>query len=97
MSDPDGPAARVNLRSALRRAFRHALEALAADGVVALGPDEIGGLLEQVRETADAKFGDYSGTMAMALATRAAIAASFTRTLMKPGPTGSPGGSKSSA
>jgi arginyl-tRNA synthetase len=68
MSDPAGHAARVNLRSALRRSFRHALEGLAADGTLAIVPDEISGLLEQVRETADAKFGDYSGTMAMALA-----------------------------
>jgi arginyl-tRNA synthetase len=51
--------------------FAAALERLAADGVVTLGPDELPGLLEQVRETADAKFGDYSGTMAMALAKRA--------------------------
>jgi len=32
-------ADRVNLRSALRQAFRHALERLAADGFVAIGPD----------------------------------------------------------
>jgi arginyl-tRNA synthetase len=64
-------AGRVNLRSALREAFRHALERLSADGVVAIGPDEIDGLVVQVRETADAKFGDYSGTMAMALAKKA--------------------------
>ncbi len=51
--------------------FAAALERLVADGVVAIGPDELPGLLEQVRETADAKFGDYSGTMAMALAKRA--------------------------
>ena len=51
--------------------FAAALERLAADGVVAIGPDELPGLLEQVRETADAKFGDYSGTMAMVLAKRA--------------------------
>lgn len=51
--------------------FAAALERLAADGVVAISPDEMPGLLEQVRETADAKFGDYSGTMAMALAKRA--------------------------
>jgi arginyl-tRNA synthetase len=51
--------------------FAAALERLAADGVVTLGPDELPGALEQVRETADAKFGDYSGTMAMALAKRA--------------------------
>jgi len=64
-------ADRFNLRSALRQAFRHALERLAADEFVAIGPDEIDGLVEQVRETADAKFGDYSGTMAMALAKKA--------------------------
>jgi arginyl-tRNA synthetase len=51
--------------------FAAALERLAADGIVSLGPDDLPGLLEQVRETADAKFGDYSGTMAMALAKRA--------------------------
>ncbi|MFM7206284.1 MAG: arginine--tRNA ligase, partial [Planctomycetaceae bacterium] len=71
MSGAADPAARVNFRAALRRGFRHALEGLAADGVVALDPAEIGPLLEQVRETADAKFGDYSGTMAMSLAKRA--------------------------
>jgi arginyl-tRNA synthetase len=67
----DAAAGRVNLRSALREAFRHALERLSADGVVAIGPEEIDGLVVQVRETADAKFGDYSGTMAMALAKKA--------------------------
>jgi len=71
MSGEDGHPARVNFRSALRRAFRHALEGLAADGVAAIGPDDIAGLLEQVRETADATFGDYSGTMAMGLAKKA--------------------------
>jgi arginyl-tRNA synthetase len=71
MNGAGGPGTRVNLRAALRRSFRHALESLAADGVVAIGPDEIEPLLEQVRETADAKFGDYSGTMAMPLAKKA--------------------------
>jgi arginyl-tRNA synthetase len=71
MNDPDGHPVRVNLRSALRRSFRHALEGLAADGAFPLGPDEIAGLVEQVRETAEAKFGDYSGTMAMPLAKKA--------------------------
>ena len=51
--------------------FAAALERLAADAIVALGPDDLPALLEQVRETADPKFGDYSGTMAMALAKRA--------------------------
>jgi arginyl-tRNA synthetase len=68
MSDDGGPPARVNFRAALREAFRAAIEGLAAEGTLALGPGEVDRLLEQVRETADPKFGDYSGTMAMALA-----------------------------
>jgi len=62
---------RVNFRAALRDCFRVALEALAADGAVTLAADEMPALLDQVRQTADPKFGDYSGTMAMALAKRA--------------------------
>ncbi|MFM8292757.1 MAG: arginine--tRNA ligase, partial [Planctomycetia bacterium] len=61
---------RASLRAALRDAFRVALERLAADGGVAIPAAEMPTLLEQVRETADAKFGDYSGTMAMGLAKR---------------------------
>ena len=71
MSGDGGPAGRVNLRSALRQAFRVAIEGLSRDGVAAISAAEIPALLEQVRETADAAFGDYSGTMAMALAKRA--------------------------
>ncbi|RLS75770.1 MAG: arginine--tRNA ligase [Planctomycetota bacterium] len=71
MSDGDGPSARVNFRAALRGMFRQALERLAADGVVAIPAEEMPALLEQVRETAEPKFGDYSGTMAMGLAKRA--------------------------
>jgi len=70
MSDGEGPSARVNFRAALREMFRAALERLAADGVAAIEPAEMPALLEQVRETADPKFGDYSGTMAMGLAKR---------------------------
>ena len=70
--DDDSPsaasAAGVTFRSALRRMFAQALARLSADGVVTIAPDEMPGLLEQVRETADPKFGDYSGTMAMPLA-----------------------------
>jgi arginyl-tRNA synthetase len=71
---PAGPpvgSVGVNFRAALRRAFASALARLAADGVVAIPDGEIPALLEQVRETAEAKFGDYSGTMAMGLAKRA--------------------------
>ncbi len=66
-----GVPPRVNFRTALRRAFAAALEELSAKGVVAIDPAEMPVLLEQVREAADPKFGDYSGTMAMALAKRA--------------------------
>ncbi len=78
MSDDDSSSAAdsaapvgVNFRSALRGMFAAALQRLAADGVVAIAADDVPGLVEQVRETADPKFGDYSGTMAMALAKRA--------------------------
>ena len=68
---PAASPGRVNFRAALRGLFGQALAGLAADGVVAIPEQELPGLLEQVREAADAKFGDYSGTVAMALAKRA--------------------------
>jgi arginyl-tRNA synthetase len=78
-SGPQAPAdpppgklpARVNFRAALRGMFAQALEALAAEGVISLFAADLPPLLEQVREAADPKFGDYSGTMAMALAKKA--------------------------
>jgi len=69
----DGPLRGTTLRGVLRGMFGAALERLSADGVVGIAPDELPGLVEQVRETADPKFGDYSGTMAMALAKRAGL------------------------
>jgi arginyl-tRNA synthetase len=68
--DPDGPHF-VSFREPLRRCFRRALEQLSADGVVAVDVGDMPALLDQVRESADPKFGDYSATMAMALAKRA--------------------------
>jgi len=53
--------------------FRAALERLSADGIVRIEAEELPGLVDQVRETADPKFADYSGTMAMALAKRAGL------------------------
>ncbi|MFM8414558.1 MAG: arginine--tRNA ligase, partial [Planctomycetota bacterium] len=73
-SDAASPVAvppRVNFRAALRGMFGAALDSLAAEGVITITPADLPGLLEQVREAADAKFGDYSGTMAMALAKQA--------------------------
>ncbi|MFN5757512.1 MAG: arginine--tRNA ligase, partial [Planctomycetia bacterium] len=61
----------AHLRAAVRGMFCAALERLSADGIVAIAPEEMPALVEQVRETADPKFGDYSGTMAMALAKKA--------------------------
>ncbi len=78
MTGPGGDPGResmqgISFRAALRSMFRAALERLAADGVVAITAEELPGLVDQVRETADPKFGDYSGTMAMALAKRAGL------------------------
>ena len=67
------PEERTTFRGALRGIFRAALERLSADGVVGIAAEELPGLVDQVRETADPKFGDYSGTMAMALAKRAGL------------------------
>ena len=69
----DGPLRGSTFRGELRGMFRAALERLSADGVVGITAEELPGLVEQVRETADPKFGDYSGTMAMALAKRAGL------------------------
>jgi arginyl-tRNA synthetase len=68
---PGKVPARVNFRAALRGMFARALEGLAAEGVLPLSPGDLPPLLEQVREAADPRFGDYSGTMAMALAKKA--------------------------
>ncbi len=65
------PASVGTFRDRLRGCFAAAFQSLAADGIVAIDAAEIPALLEQVRETADAKFGDYSGTMAMGLAKKA--------------------------
>ena len=78
MSGTDGDSNRApvclpSFRSDLRRMFRSALERLSADGVVSIKPEELAGLAAEVRKTADAKFGDYSATMAMALAKRAGL------------------------
>jgi arginyl-tRNA synthetase len=71
----DGQPRRLPFRAALRGMFRAAVERLSADGIVPIGAEEMPAVLDQVldqvRETADPKFGDYSGTMAMALAKRA--------------------------
>jgi len=71
MSDDGTTTDRVNFRASLREMFRRAIEGLVADGTLGVAASEIPAILEQVRETADAKFGDYSASMAMPLAKRA--------------------------
>lgn len=61
----------VCFRTVLRQIFKKALIRLSEDGFVAIRNDELPALIDQVREAADPKFGDYSGTMAMSLAKRA--------------------------
>ena len=58
---PPAPASAGTFRDRLRNCFSAALHGLAADGVVAIDAAEIPVLLEQVRETADAKFGGVNG------------------------------------
>jgi arginyl-tRNA synthetase len=70
---PGTDAPRVNIRATLAAAFGQALRGLAADGVLPLDEAAIAAAVLQVRETADPKFGDYSGTMAMALAKTAGM------------------------
>ena len=70
LGDPLGGG---TFRGALRCMFHAALERLSADGVVGITAEELPVLVDQVRETADPKFGDYSGTMAMSLAKRAGL------------------------
>jgi arginyl-tRNA synthetase len=84
MSDDDQPAgppsggvgphaAPVAFRAALSAAFADALAALVAEGTLQLDPAAVAAAAAQVRETAEPRFGDYSGTMAMALAKPAGL------------------------
>ncbi|MFM8283008.1 MAG: arginine--tRNA ligase [Planctomycetaceae bacterium] len=58
-------------RDRLRAAFTSALADAAAAGVLPVAREDIPALVDQVRETADVKFGDYSATLAMGLAKKA--------------------------
>ena len=65
---PDGAG---TFRDRLRGTFATALTGAAADGALPVAAADIPALVDQVRETADAKFGDYSATLAMGLAKKA--------------------------
>jgi arginyl-tRNA synthetase len=61
----------MSLRAELQERFREAISAVAAEGGIDLDGGEVPAMVALVREAADAKFGDYSATMAMPLAKRA--------------------------
>ncbi|MFM7520066.1 MAG: arginine--tRNA ligase [Planctomycetota bacterium] len=67
----DGVAAGASpgtFRDRLRGAFAGALAAASVDGALPIAAADVPGLVDQVREAADPKFGDYSATLAMGLA-----------------------------
>ena len=61
----------MSLRGRFQERFDRAVRSLAAEGRIDLPEESIPGLVSLVRETAEAKFGDYSATMAMPLAKQA--------------------------
>ena len=61
----------MSLRGRFQERFDRAVRSLAAEGGIDLPEESIPGLVSLVRETAEAKFGDYSATMAMPLAKQA--------------------------
>ena len=71
-SSPASPAV-IDFRQAFRHAIAGVLAEAIAVGELPVAADEVPGLLEQVRETADPKFGDYTATLAMPLAKRLGV------------------------
>ena len=67
---PTQPAVVTDFRNAFRLRMAAALEAAITADELPLDAGDLPGLLEQVRETADEKFGDYTATLAMPLAKR---------------------------
>ena len=63
-------AAITDFRAAFRDRMAVVLQAAISAGELPIEFSDISGLLEQVRETADPKFGDYTATLAMPLAKR---------------------------
>ena len=63
----------TNFRQIFRDVLASVLEQSIATGGLKISLDEIPGLLEQVRETADSKFGDFTATLAMPLAKKLGV------------------------
>ena len=63
----------TNFRRAFRDVLAGVLEQAVSGGDLEIPPEEIPVLLEQVRETADPKFGDFTATLAMPLAKKMGV------------------------
>ena len=77
MSEPINSSSKekhaTNFRQIFRDVLASVLEQSIATGDLKIALDEIPGLLEQVRETADSKFGDFTATLAMPLAKKLGV------------------------
>ena len=73
-SDPLSEGSSVtNFRRAFRAVLARVLEQAVSEGVLKISSEEIPLLLEQVRETVDQKFGDFTATLAMPLAKKIGV------------------------
>ena len=63
----------TNFRRAFRDVLAGVLEQAVSGGDLKISSEEIPVLLQQVRETADPKFGDFTATLAMPLAKKMGV------------------------
>ena len=63
----------TNFRQAFRAVLARVLEQAAFEGALKISSEEMPSLLDQVRETADPKFGDFTATLAMPLAKKMGV------------------------
>ena len=68
-----GGSSVTNFRRAFRDVLAGVLEQAVSGGDLKISSEEIPVLLEQVRETADPKFGDFTATLAMPLAKKMGV------------------------
>ena len=73
-SNPSSEESSVtNFRRAFRAVLARVLEQAAFEGALKISSEEMPSLLDQVRETADPKFGDFTATLAMPLAKKMGV------------------------
>ena len=63
----------TNFRRAFRAVLARVLEQAVFEGALKISSEEMPSLLDQVRETADPKFGDFTATLAMPLAKKMGV------------------------